>query len=187
MIFSNNKIKQITSYIFLESKPEKVDMAFVFGTMHQEPIQLAYDLYQNNYISKIIVSGGINKHIGGNEAKIISQELIKMGVKKEDIVLEDKSTNTLENVIFAKKVIDKKIGLNNIKKILVVVKSFHARRALMTLNKHFPKHIKFIPIVYNLFGFDKTNWFKSKVGKEKVLGEYAKIKEYLKKGDIEEL
>jgi uncharacterized SAM-binding protein YcdF (DUF218 family) len=187
MIFNNGKIKQITNYIFLEAKPQKADLAFVFGTMHQEPIDLAYDLYKNNFISKIIVSGGINKHIGGNEAKIISKELIKMGVKKEDIVLEDKSTNTLENVIFAKKVIDKKIGLNNIKKILVVVKSFHARRALMTLKKHFPKHIKFIPVIYNLDGFNKTNWFKSEIGKEKVLSEYAKIKEYLKKGDIEEL
>jgi len=57
----------------------------------------------------------------------------------------------------------------------------------MTLKKHFPKNIKFIPVSYQLYNFDKNNWFESTKGKEKILGEYSRIQKYLKKGDIEEL
>ncbi len=180
-------IKKITEYIFLESKPQKADLAFVFGTRHKEAIAKAYKLYNSKLVTKILVSGGINRVTGENEAQKMSRELIKLGVDKDDIFLEDKSTNSLENVLFSKKLIKEKIGFDNIKKIVAVVKHYHSRRALMTFKKHFPESVKIILTAYNIYGFAKNNWHKTTEGKRKVMGELDKIKKYLLKGDIEEI
>lgn len=181
------EIKKITDYIFLKSNPQKADLALVFGTRHQEAINKVFELYRNKLISKILVSGGINRVTGENEALKMSNKLIRLGVKKDDLILEDKSTNSLENVLFSKQVIDEKIGFNKIKKIIAVVKHYHSRRALMTLKKHLPNAIELIPITYEIYGFTMDDWFNSETGKEKVLAEWNKIPEYLVKGDIEEL
>jgi uncharacterized SAM-binding protein YcdF (DUF218 family) len=187
MTMNQEEIKKITDYIFLESNPQKADLALVFGTRHPEAINKVYELYRDRLIPKILVSGGLNRVNGENEAKEMSQKLIELGVEKEDIILEDQSINSLENVLFSKKVIEEKIGFNNIKKIIAVVKHYHSRRALMTLKRHFPKTVVLIPVTYDIYGFDKDNWFEDASGKEKVMDEWDKISVYLKKGDIEEL
>ena len=117
----------------------------------------------------------------------MAKEAIKRGVRSQDIIIEDKSTNTLENVLFSKNILEKEIGLINIKSIDAVVKNYHSRRALMTLKKHLPKGIKLKSCPYDVYNFTSKNWFLCEKGKEKVHEEFNKIMRYLKKGDIEEL
>lgn len=181
------EIKKITDYIFLKPNPQKADLALVFGTRHSEAINKVFELYHDGLVPKILVSGGINRVTEENEAKEMSDKLIKLGVKRDDIILENKSTNSLENVLFSKQVIDERIGFNKIKKIIAVVKHYHSRRALMTLKKHFPKTVELIPVSCEVYGFTIDNWFDNETGKEKVLSEWNKIPKYLAKGDIEEL
>jgi len=76
------EIKKITDYIFLKSNPQKADLALVFGTRYQEAINKVFELYHNKLISKILVSGGINRVTGENEALEMSNKLIRLGVKK---------------------------------------------------------------------------------------------------------
>ncbi len=184
---NKGEIKKITNYIFLKSNQQRTDLALVFGTRHQEAIDKAFELYCDGLVPKILVSGGINRITRENEAKEIGDKLIQRGVKKDDVILESKSTNTLENVLFSKQIIDEKIGFNKIKKIIAVVKHYHSRRALMTLKKHFPKTVELIPVTYEIYGFTEGNWFNNKIGKKKIVSEWNKILKYLKKGDIKEL
>lgn len=184
---NKDEIKKITDYIFLESCPQKADIAMIFGTRHHEPLDVAYKLYKDGFVPKILLSGGINKVTGQNECEEMAKELLKMGVGKEDLILEGKSLNSLENVLFSKEKIEKEIGFSNIKKIISIVKHYHSRRALMTLKKHFPKTVELIPVCYDIYGFTRDNWFGSEMGKEKVLEEWEKIPKYLAKGDIEEI
>ncbi|MFW0861970.1 MAG: YdcF family protein [Candidatus Komeilibacteria bacterium] len=183
----NKEIEKISNYIFLESTPQRADIAIVFGTRHNEVIDRTLGLYKNKLAEKILISGGTNRVTGENEAIRIKKLLVDKGVAEADIILETKSTTSLENVIFSKKLIDKKIGLNNINKIVAIVKHYHSRRALMTLKKHFPKHIKLIPVTYKIHGFDRYNWHHHEEGKKMVLAEWEKIPKYLAQGDIEEL
>ena len=184
---NQDEINKITEYIFINFKPQKADLAIVFGTRHKEPLLKIYELYKNGFVSKILLSGGINKKTGKNEAKEMSKYLIKIGINKNDLVLESKSTNSLENVLFSRKKIDKCIGFNKVKKIILITKHYHSRRVMMTIKKHFPKSVKLIPITYKVYGFTKDNWNELSIGKEKVLGEWRRIPKYLAKGDIEEL
>lgn len=187
MFMNPEKIKKITKYIFLKSNLQKADLALVFGTRHQEAVNKVFELYRDGLVPKILVSGGTNIVTGKNEAVEMSKKLVRLGIKKDDIILENKSANSLENVLFSKKIINKKIDFDKIKKIIAVVKHYHSRRALMTLKKHFPKNIELIPVVYEIYGFTQDNWFKKEIGREKVMSEWKKIPEYLMKGDIEEL
>lgn len=182
-----NEINKITEYIFLNSLPQKAHLAIIFGTRHKVALETVFQLYQKGLIPKVLLSGGINKTTGQNEAEDMAKNLIAMGIKRDDLILENKSTNSLENVLFSKDKIEQEIGFQNIKKIIAVVKHYHSRRALMTLKKHFPKTVELIPVTYEIYGFTKDNWFESEAGREKVLDEWEKIPKYLAKGDIEEL
>lgn len=184
---NQNEIGRITDYIFLTSNPQKADLALVFGTRHQEAINKVYELYRGGLAPKILVSGSRNRVTGENEALEMSKKLIALGIKKDDLILENQSTNSLENVLFSKKIIEEKIGFNKIKKIIAVVKHYHSRRALMTLKKHFPENVELILVTYEIYGFTRENWFEDKIGNEKVMSEWGKIQKYLAKGDIEEL
>lgn len=183
--------KEITEYIFLNDPDQKGDVALVFGTWNawKGSVEKAAELYKKGLVPKIIVSGGKNASTGIIEGDHMAHELIALGIKNEDILIENKSTNTLENVLFSLKVIDKEIGLKNIHTIVGVVKNFHARRSLMTLRKHIPTHIKLKAAAYDseYYPFTKDTWTESEAGKNIVLGEVEKIKTYLAKGDIAEL
>ena len=181
------EVKKITDYIFLESRPQKADLALVFGTRHSEAIDGVFKLYKAGLVRKVLVSGGQNRVTGENEAKEMSQKLLALGVEKDDLILEDQSTNSLENVVFSRDLIDKILGFAKVKKIIAVVKHYHSRRALMTLKKHFPVSVELIPVSYDIYGFTEVNWYDSEKGREKVLSEWEKIPKYLTKGDIEEL
>ena len=183
--------EQITKYIFIDDADLRGDIAFVFGTWNawKGSVEKAVELYKKGLTPKMIFSGGVNKKTRVIEGEAMAEEAIKLGVLREDVFIENKSTNTLENVLFSLNVIDKNLGLKNIKVIIAVVKNYHARRALMTLRKHIPAHIQLKSAAYtsDYYPFTKDNWSTSDLGKEKVLEEVQKIKVYLAKGDLTEL
>ncbi|NLZ33714.1 MAG: YdcF family protein [Clostridiales bacterium] len=93
---------------------------------------------------KIIVSGGQGKGEDISEAEAMKKYLIEKGVDKDLIIMEDKSTNTKENLTFSKDIIEKIEGKyikNN--KVTVITTDFHAFRSNM-LAKHLEyKNISF--------------------------------------------
>ena len=183
--------EETTNYIFLDDIEPKGDIAFVFGTgnARKDSVEKAVEIYKKGLVPKIIFSGGLNKKYGILEGETMAKEAIKLGVPEKNVLTENKSTNTLENILFSIQVIDKEIGLKNINVINAIVKNYHARRALMTLRKHIPTYIKLkaIPYYSEYYPFTKENWFETNIGKEKVAEEIEKINIYLAKGDLAEL
>lgn len=184
-------VDEITKYIFLDDIEPQGDIAFVFGTGNswKESIEKTVELYKKGLTSKIIFSGGFNKKYGIIEGEAMAKQAVKLGVNKKDILIENKSTNTLENDLFSIQIIDSEIGLQNVKIITAVVKNYHARRALMTLRKHIPKGIRLLAAAYDseYYPFTKTNWHVTIAGRQQVIEEIEKIKTYLAKGDLAEL
>lgn len=184
-------IEEISDYIFIEDTDYTGDIALVFGTwdVWQDSIDKAAQIYNQDYVQKVIVSSGPNPRTGVLEGDLMAKDLEKLGVPLVDILVENKSTNTLENVLLSKSIIDKEMGFENIRTIVAVVKNFHARRSLMTLKKNIPNGIELKLATYTSakYPFTKNNWYDKTESKEKVLEELEKIKVYLAKGDIEEL
>jgi tetratricopeptide (TPR) repeat protein len=75
--------------------------------------------------SKIIVTGGVPKQ-GITEAEAMRNWLISQGVEKDRIILEDKSTDTVENALFTTAILQKE----GIKDVTLVTSASHMRRAL---------------------------------------------------------
>ncbi|MBU0625338.1 YdcF family protein [Patescibacteria group bacterium] len=184
---TSQEISAITDYIFIGSRLEPADLAFVFGTRLAEPIIKIKEVYDAGLVKRILISGGINRHTGRNEAQDMAAALIGLGVVAEHLILEDKSTNSLENVLFSRSVIEQVLGWADIKRIAVICKHYHSRRALMTLKKHFLDRVELFAITYDVLGFNRNDWSVSEVGREKVLAEWEKIPRYLARGDIAEL
>lgn len=183
--------EEITKYIFLEDNDLAGDIALVFGTWNswRGSTEKAAELYKKKLVPKIIVSGGVNRSNSIVEGDFMAKELYGLDVARGDVLIEDKAANTLENVLFSRNVIDRVLGLGTIKVITAVVKNFHARRALMTLKKNMPDHIRFkvAPYTSPFYSFTKDNWFESGLGREKVFGEIEKIKKYLSNGSLSEI
>jgi len=183
--------EEITKYIFLDDKNLESDIAFVFGTGKalRSSVGKAVLLYRAKTVPKIVFSGGVNRQTTVVEGDAMAEEAMKLGVARKDILVENRSANTLENVLFSIDVIDKEMGLQNIKSITAVMKNYHARRALMTLKKHLPQHIRLraAPYSSDSYPFTREDWHQSELGRKKVLEEMEKIKTYLAKGDLAEL
>ena len=65
----------------------------------------AIEYYNTNKNINIIVSGGQGSDEVVTEALAMKNYLVKNGVSKDKIIMEDKATTTLENIIFSKKII----------------------------------------------------------------------------------
>jgi uncharacterized SAM-binding protein YcdF (DUF218 family) len=80
--------------------------------------------------SKIIVTGGVPKQ-GVTEADAMSEWLISQGIEKERIILENKSTDTVENGLFSMAKLEKE----GLKDVTLVTSASHMRRALTVFNE----------------------------------------------------
>ncbi|MBC2856904.1 MAG: YdcF family protein [Cetobacterium sp.] len=77
---------------------------------------------------KIIVSGGKNYNEKISEAEVMRNYLIKNNIKKEQIILENKSTSTYENLKFSFKLIKKN------SRVAVVSNDYHIFRSKLIAN-----------------------------------------------------
>lgn len=89
-------------------------------------IEAATELYKNNKIEYIIVSGD-NSTYSYNEPKFMKNALIKNGVPAEKIITDFAGFKTLDSVIRSQKV----FGQNN---ITIISQPFHNQRALYISN-----------------------------------------------------
>ena len=197
----NDKIiADITNFIFVEDKPQKVDAIFLPGGSHPEQPEYAVELYRKGYAKWLIPSGGVSvkrdKWPGvrskadiyngdyQSDCEFFTDVFVKNGVPADVIIGEDKSGHTRDNAFLSRMVVDEK-GIE-IKTALIVCKAFHARRCLMLYQMAFPNTTFYVcPVV--CMGITKDNWYKSEQGTDRVLGELARcgnqfvgdIKEYL--------
>lgn len=77
---------------------------------------------------KIIVSGGQGEGEYITEALAMKNYLISHGIDESLIISEDKSTNTYENFLYTKNLLDKEVGLESYT-ITVISNDFHMYRA----------------------------------------------------------
>ncbi|HEY4518266.1 MAG TPA: YdcF family protein [Candidatus Paceibacterota bacterium] len=184
--------EEITDYIFIEHEPTSADIAIIFGTQrgYTEAASRAASLYKDGLVRKIVCTG-YKPDEGGDvvEAEALYQELIRLEVNPADVMMEIKSTNTLENVLNARELIAENIGLEDIRVIVGVCKSAHLRRALMTMRRHFPSNVELRVATYipNYKPISKDNWFETDEYRVRVYDEMRRIEQYLAKGDIAEI
>lgn len=93
----------------------------------------ALEYLNENPQSKAVLSGGQGADEDISEAQCMYEYLVENGVDKSRLFLEDKSTNTFENIKFSKAVMDGN-GIDS-EKVVVVTNSFHLYRGELFAKK----------------------------------------------------
>lgn len=131
-------LNRIWNYLRLDHNTlEKVDCIIAFGTFDIKVAELGAELYLKGYAEYLLMTGGLGKGTLERwtkpESEIFAEIALKKGVPKSALLIENKSTNTGENITFSKLLLQQhKI---KVKKIIGVQKPFMGRRLYATLKK----------------------------------------------------
>jgi uncharacterized SAM-binding protein YcdF (DUF218 family) len=180
---------QMTNLLFegIEDDNKPGDCIFVVGSSTAVRYRLpkAVELYKEGRAGKILFSGGVKwKGSEFPEAITLKNEAMALGVPEKDLLIEDISLHTLENVLASLLVLDRAFHLYRIERLLVVTTTYHMRRLHLTLKTYMPKWIKFTLCPVNDQTTRKNNWFLSEKGRKRVQTESLKIINYVKQGAL---
>ena len=140
----------------INQKPQKADSIVVFaggvgesgkaGQGYEERVQQAVSLYKKGYARNIIFSSGYA--FVYKEPALMNTLAVSLGVPQDAIILEEKASNTYENVKFTSRILKNK-GWN---KILLVSSPYHMLRASLVFKKQSPDiNVIYTPIAKSIF------------------------------------
>ncbi len=161
----------------IEDTGENVDCIIVLGSVKASiyRVPVAAKVYHDNRTSKILLSGGIVDGVDKGHADDMRDKAIELGVKPEDIIIENQSQNTVENMLCSLLALQRTFWLNRVKKVLLVTTTYHMRRSLALARYLFPDHIQVIPCPADDNNTRRSNWMLSEEGRKRAIGEATKI------------
>ena len=118
-----------------KDEKQSADVAIVLGAalsyntvspVYRERINHAINLYNEGYVKRVILTGGMGEGNIYSDAFIAMEYAHSKGLPKEAILLEEKSTVTEENIIYSKEIMDK----NDFKTAIIVSDPLHMKRAM---------------------------------------------------------
>jgi len=127
----------------IKKSTNKVDYVVVLGARLYgdipspallERLKVAKEYLIKNNDMKVVVSGGQGSDEYIPEAKAMEKYLVKNGVEKERIIVEDKSTSTFENLKLSLDIIGTTDDNEDLK-ILLVTNRFHVFRSRFLANR----------------------------------------------------
>jgi uncharacterized SAM-binding protein YcdF (DUF218 family) len=184
---SDKEADRIARYIAVEALPDSADLAFVFGSHYPDPAYIAADLLRRGLVHYAVLTGGKNRVTGEVEALMHLEILVGESIPPERVIVEQASSNTLENVVFAWPEIAARMAVSDIRSVIAVTKWYHSRRALMTLKRHLFPGVRYYAATYEPDGYARENWHHRPEVARRVLKEWQNIPRYLERGDIAEI
>lgn len=195
----NRTIQDITDFIFVEDKPRKADLIIAVGGSYPQIPERAAELFREGFAPYILTTGRFTHSLGhfrgvSQKREIYSEPyfcecdfyrdvLTRNGVPESAIIREDKAEYTRTNAELSRAVADE-MGLKT-DTVLVVCKSFHARRCRIFFQSAFDKsEVLMIPTDIGT-GEDSGDWFKTEKGITRILGELKRCGEQTNAADIE--
>ena len=134
------KVRVLWEYMKLNQQPIKSDCILGLGCQDVNVAKRCAELYLEGFSNCIIFSGGLGKITEKiwkkSEAEKFAEIAIQMGVPADKIYIETSSTNTGDNLILTKKLIEaEKLSINS---FIVVTKPCAERRIRACFEKQMP-------------------------------------------------
>lgn len=176
--------KILWDYHHMNHQLEKSDCILALGSHDLRVAGRAADLYLEGFAPLLIFSGGLGNLTSDiwtvPEADQFADIAMKKGVPEKDILVENKSTNTGENITFTQQLLIEK-GLNP-QRFILVQKPYMERRSYATFKRHWPE--KELLVTSPLYSFE--DYPTEDIPMEKVInimvGDLQRIKIYPAKG-----
>jgi uncharacterized SAM-binding protein YcdF (DUF218 family) len=128
------------NYMKLNQPLQKADCLLVMGSHDLRVAEYGAKLYLDGWAPLMVCSGGLGNQTRKlwheTEARKFARVALQMGVPVENILLEEESTNTGENIIFSRRLLQSKSI--NPESILLAHKPYMERRVLATFQKLWP-------------------------------------------------
>lgn len=133
--------KIIWDYHHVGHQLRKADCIFVLGSHDTRVAEYAADLFKRGLASYLIFSGGFGAREGGTftkpEAEVFADIALARGVPPDNILIENRSTNTGENVQFTRELLQqRKLDPTS---FILVQKPYMERRTYATFKKIWPE------------------------------------------------
>ena len=128
------------NYHHLNNEIRKSDCILALGSHDLRVAQRAAEIYLQDYAPVLIFSGGLGNLTKDlwtkSEAELFATVALDMGVPAEAIFIENKSTNTGENILFTQQLLmDRQLSPQS---FIVVQKPYMERRSFATFKQHWP-------------------------------------------------
>lgn len=132
--------KQLWDYHHMGHVLVKSDCILALGSHDLRVAERAADLYNEGWAPLLAFSGGLGNLTQGiwtePEADKFAAIAIERGVPENAVLIENRSANTGENILFTGKLLEEK-GLSP-DNFIVVQKPYMERRSFATFKKHWP-------------------------------------------------
>jgi len=180
--------EKVWHYHLLNHQIVKSDAILVLCSHDKRVAERGAQLFLEGWAPLLIFSGGLGTITGGMwnepEADQFAAVAIDLGVPKEKILLENKSTNTGENILFTKALLAAR-NLNP-EKFILVQKPYMERRSFATFRKLWPE--KYVLVTSPQVSFERylNEYGNPDLSSEDVIsimvGDLQRIKLYPAKG-----
>ena len=134
-------LQVIWDYLGMHRQPQKADVIVGFGNFNTNIARRAAELYLQGYAPKVLFTGGLGRNTEGllpePEAVRFAKVAMERGVPEKDILIEDRSTNTKENIEFTRRLLEE-AGVPH-GHILGVHQPFMERRITAAMGVYWPE------------------------------------------------
>jgi uncharacterized SAM-binding protein YcdF (DUF218 family) len=132
--------KIVWDYHHMNTPLQKADCIFVLGSHDTRVAERGAEIYLQGWAPLLIFSGGLGRLTkdlwSETEAGLFAKIALQKGVPEKDILVENRSTNTGENVLFTRQLLKEK-GLDP-QSFILVQKPYMERRTYATFQKQWP-------------------------------------------------
>ena len=173
----------------IDDPGDKADCILVLGSIKASKyrVPVAVDAYKAGRSGKLMLCGGALRNFPDgtcSEAQHMYKTALEMGIPAEDIILENASQNTVENILYALIELQRTFWLNNVHRVLLVTTAYHMRRSLAIARYLFPAHVQVIPCPAEDTHTRRDNWTETPTGLERAKNEAMNIIRYIQNGVI---
>jgi uncharacterized SAM-binding protein YcdF (DUF218 family) len=168
---------RLWDYLATADTLEPADIIFVFGGEEIQRAETAISLLVSGHAQRILFSGHSPRHstlrILPPEAELFAQRARAKGVTEGQIIIENRSTNTLENVVFSIKLMHD-LALAP-PRVILITSPYHMLRAYLTFRAAADWQPTFIRHPFESSRYNRDNFATKEAIWSYVFLEYLKI------------
>ena len=172
------------SFLIVNDELHKADAIVVFSGDNGPRTEKGVELLKEGLGDYLILSGG-RVYDDVTMAELMKNHAVKLGVKEDRILIDDKASTTHENAEFTKDIIEE----NKFKSIIVVTSEYHSRRSKLAMKKVLENTLVDgekieVMVAHSTEEKFTTKWWTSGNSILIVISEYLKLIGYWLKGYI---
>ena len=133
-------VQILWDFMHMNQSPEQADVIVGFGCYDEDIPRRCAELYHQGFAPWVCFSGGLGRNTGRlwtkSEAERFAAVAMAKGVPEDRIILEKKSTNSAENLLFTPKILAE-VGVKA-EKIIAVHKPYMEKRLWAAMQVYWP-------------------------------------------------